>query len=53
MTYSDFSLDMVRKSLELTITTVPLFENVRPAGVTAWLKEAIEKGLQLALILEF
>jgi len=52
MTYSDFSLDMARKSLGLTIASEPLFEQVEPVGVTPWLQEAIAKGLQLALISE-
>lgn len=52
MTYSDFSLDMARKSFGLTITSAPLFGEVEPVMLTPWLKEAIDKGLQLALISE-
>jgi hypothetical protein len=52
MTYSDFNLDTARKSFGLTITPGLLFEKVEPVTVTPWLKEAIDKGLQLALISE-
>ena len=50
MTYSDFNLDTARKSFGLTITPGLLFEKVEPVAVTPWLTEAIDKGLQLALI---
>jgi hypothetical protein len=52
MTYSDFSLDLARRLLGLTLTTTPLFEEVEPVAITPWLREAIDKGLQLALISE-
>jgi len=52
MTYSDFSLDAARKAFGLTITVAPLFEKVEPLAMTGWLKEAMAKGLQLALVSE-
>ena len=52
MTYSDFSLDAARKAFGLIITVMPLFEKVEPLAMTGWLKEAIAKGQQLALVSE-
>ncbi len=52
MTYSDFSLDKVRKSFGLTIAGAALFEKAESVTVTPWLREAMDKGLQLALISE-
>lgn len=52
MTYSDFNLGTVRKSFGLTITGSALFEKVESVPATPWLKEAIDKGLQLALLSE-
>lgn len=52
MAYSDFTLDTVRKLFGLTIAKSTLFEKIESINVTSWLKEAIDKGLQLALISE-
>jgi hypothetical protein len=52
MRYGDFTLDMVRKVLGITLQQANLFEQVRPAEVPAWLREALDKGTQLALLSE-
>jgi hypothetical protein len=52
MSYSDFKLDTVRKAFGLTIISSPLFEKAETVPVTDWLKEAIDKGLPLALMSE-
>jgi hypothetical protein len=52
MTYSEFSLEIVRKLLGLAIKQEPLFENVETLEVTSWLRETLDKGMQLALISE-
>ena len=52
MTYSDFDLSKIRKSFEVDIVAETLFENTESVALTDWLKEAIDKGLQLALLSE-
>jgi hypothetical protein len=52
MTYSDFSLDQVRKNFGLQVITAALFPDLTPVPPTPWLIEAIHKGLQQALISE-
>ncbi|MBF0103263.1 MAG: hypothetical protein HQK77_20375 [Desulfobacterales bacterium] len=52
MTYSDFNLDTVMKSFNLTITRIALFDKVRPMSISPWLKESLDKGLQLVLLSE-
>ena len=52
MTYSDFDLSKIRKSFEVDIVAEALFENTESVALTDWLKEAIDKGLQLALLSE-
>ncbi len=49
MTYSDFNLDTVRKLLGVTLKSQQLFEKVDPITVPAWLKDALDKGMPLAL----
>ncbi len=52
MTYSDFDLSKIRKSFEVEIVAETLFENTESVALTDWLKEAMDKGLQLALLSE-
>ncbi|MBC8233805.1 hypothetical protein H8E77_30015 [bacterium] len=48
MTYSDFTLDTVRKSLGVTITQQRLFDKIAPAAIPPWLQEALDNGMPLA-----
>jgi hypothetical protein len=52
MTYSDFNLDTAKKSFNFKIVCLSLFDKLETLAITPWLKEAIEKGLQCALISE-
>jgi hypothetical protein len=49
MTYSDFTLDTLKKTFSLQIVQQPLLPGIEPVAVPAWLQEAIEQGLSLAL----
>jgi hypothetical protein len=49
MTYNDFTLDTVRKVLGLIIRQEQLFAKIVPLEVPQWLKEALAKGMPLAL----
>jgi hypothetical protein len=52
MSYSDFTLDTVYKVLEVTFHPGDLFQNVASLEVPPWLREALHKGMQLALLSE-
>ncbi len=52
MRYGDFTLDTVRKLLGITLQQASLFEPVRPAEPPHWLREALDRGTQLALLSE-
>ncbi|QTA92461.1 hypothetical protein [Desulfonema magnum] len=49
MAYSEFDLDTVTKSFNLTIEHEKLFEKIKQTGVSSWLEESLEKGLKLSL----
>jgi len=48
MTYSDFTLDTVRKSLGVTITQQRLFDKIIPVSMPSWLQEVLNNGMPLA-----
>lgn len=52
MAYSDFTLEMVEKTLGVTVQQLTLFPNLEPVAVPTWLREILAKGMQLALISE-
>jgi hypothetical protein len=49
MTYSDFTLDRVRRSFGLSLQRRTLFEPVEPVEVPSWLREMLERGMPFAL----
>lgn len=49
MTYSNFTLDNVRRAFGLTLRQAHLFPNVVPLDVPPWLQESLNKGMPLAL----
>ncbi len=49
MAYSDFTLERVAQSLGVTTQQGELFDSVPAVGVTAWLRESLDKRTQLAL----
>jgi hypothetical protein len=50
--YSDFTLDTVNKVLGVTVQPGILFEKLDSLEVPPWLREALRKGMQLALLSE-
>jgi hypothetical protein len=52
MTYSDFTLDRVLQTFELTLAQERLFADVAPVTLSPWLQETLHKGRQLALVSE-
>jgi hypothetical protein len=49
MTYSDFTLDMLAITFNLALTAAPLFEHAPASEPSPWLKETLERGMQLPL----
>ena len=47
MAYSDFKLNKLLKSFNLTQNRYPLFEQIKPLEIDPWLKETLNKGIQL------
>ncbi len=52
MSYSAFSLEMVRKKFQITLSLQPLFENVAPIPPSEFLKTALQRASDLAVISE-
>jgi hypothetical protein len=52
MTYGDFTLDMVRKILGVSLQEENLFECVTEVEVTPWLQGALQRGKDVALLSE-
>jgi hypothetical protein len=52
MAYGDFTLDMVRKILGVSLQQENLFECVTEVEVTSWLQETLQRGKELALLSE-
>jgi hypothetical protein len=52
MAYSDFTLETVRRQFDLNLETGALFPNIIPVTPSAWLRETLQKGGQLALVSE-
>ena len=52
MSYSTFSLEMVRKKFRLTLLLQPLFEAVTPIAPSDFLKTALRRASDLAVISE-
>lgn len=52
MAYNDFTLDMVRKILGVSLQQENLFEGVAEVEVSSWLQEALQRGKELALLSE-
>jgi hypothetical protein len=52
VTYSDFTVDNLRKTFGIAIKQKRLFEAVEPLEVTPWLEASLDKGMKLALISE-
>ncbi|MGH9842877.1 MAG: hypothetical protein ACREEM_29415 [Blastocatellia bacterium] len=52
MSYSTFSLEMVRKKFHLTLSLRPLFEDVAPIVPSEFLKTALHRASDLAVISE-
>lgn len=48
MSYSDFRLDTVCKSFQLSLQRTPLFPVIETVPVTPWLQETLVKGMPLA-----
>jgi hypothetical protein len=49
MAYSDFKLNKLLKSFNLTQNRNPLFEQIKPLEIDPWLKETLNKGMQLII----
>lgn len=49
MAYADFTLDTLRRQFGLTLATGPLFPNLQPVELPAWLGPALRRGMPLAL----
>jgi len=47
MAYRDFKLNKLLKSFNLTQNRYPLFEQIKPLEIDPWLKETLNKGMQL------
>jgi hypothetical protein len=52
MAYGDFTLDMVRKILGVSLQEANLFECVTEVEVAPWLQDALQRGKDLALLSE-
>lgn len=52
LSYSAFSLEMARKKFRLTLSLQPLFQDVTPAVPSEFLKTALERASDLAVISE-
>ena len=50
--YSDLSIDAVRKNFQLTIVRTTLFENVTPLEPSRWLSEMLKEGFDVSVISE-
>jgi hypothetical protein len=50
--YSDLSIDDVRKNFGLTILRPPLFEDTRAVGPGLWLKEMLEESFVISVVSE-
>lgn len=52
MAYSDFTLESVDRTLGVTARPADLFPKLEPLAVPPWLRESLDKGMELALISE-
>jgi hypothetical protein len=52
MSYSDFTLESLHQSHSLNVRDQALFEQVQAMQPSAWLREALEEGQELAFISE-
>ena len=52
MAYSDFTLDMVRKVLGITLRPESLFDEVSAVEVSPWLQETLNRGKDVPLLSE-
>jgi hypothetical protein len=52
MAYNDFALDKVEKLLEVTLQMVDLFSPLAPLPIPDWLREVLDRGMQLFLMSE-
>ena len=52
MAYTDFSLEKVEKVLGVTVQPDDLFDAPAPLAMPEWLREALTKGMDLALVSE-
>jgi hypothetical protein len=52
MTYSDFTLEQLRRTFGLTVKDQPLFDPIGSLEPTSWLKQALANGTSLAVVSE-
>jgi hypothetical protein len=52
LSYGDLSLDDVRKSFNLTISRLCLFENTEIIEPNLWLQEVLEEGFEISVVSE-
>src|SRR5207302_1413993 len=52
MAYGDFTLERVEKELGVFAQPADLFPTAPPVAVPAWLREALDRGMLLALLSE-
>jgi hypothetical protein len=52
MAYNEFTLERVEKQLGVTVQPDDLFATLEPLPVPDWLREALERGMDLALLSE-
>jgi hypothetical protein len=50
MAYNDFTLERVEQVLGVTVQPDDLFDHVSPLPVPEWLRESLERGMELALV---
>ncbi len=52
MAYSDFTLQAIEANFGVATRLAPLFADATPAAVPAWLRDQLDRGLQLPLVSE-
>jgi hypothetical protein len=52
MTYSDFTLEQLRRSFGFAVKDQPLFDPIGSLEPTGWLKQALANGISLAVVSE-
>src|SRR5262245_42491033 len=52
MAYTDFTIDTVRSNLGVTVHVGPIFPDISPIPVPAWLTESLARGMEMALTSE-